>query len=99
MNNKTLKIIETISNIFDRICTLITVLAILFFFLGQNTIEMFLGASFLYLWSCGLKLIANKKKDKRLTYLGIFLIIFFTILSVFCIINMIKWSSWKILQH
>lgn len=91
MNDKTLKIIETISNIFDKTCIFVTGLAMLFFFLGQNTIEMFLCASFLYLWSCGLKLIANKKKDKRLTYLGIFLIIFFTILAVFCIINMIKW--------
>lgn len=99
MNDKTLKMIETISNVFNSISIFITGLAMLFFLLGQNTIEMFLCAGFLYLWSCGLKLIANKKKDRRLTYLGIFLIVFSTILAAFCIINMIKWSSWKILQH
>ena len=49
MNDKTLKMIETISNVFNSISIFITGLAMLFFLL--------------------------------------------------CIINMIKWSSWKILQH
>jgi len=93
MNEKYKGIISVITNILDSITTLITAIAIyLFVFGGKNTIELFLYASIGYLLSLSLKLIGNKKDNKKLVYCGVVLLIFTLVIGGFIIVNSIKWN-------
>ena len=87
------KIIPSIANIFSRIYDFAVIVAIVMFFFGGANIAFFIflyGGSFYVLFFC-LKLIANEKKNKKITYLGIFLIIVFTIMTVFNVVMSIRW--------
>lgn len=87
MGEKIKKGLSIASNILNGISSVI-----IFFGLITSKIEVFLSASITYLLACGLKLIANKKDDKKLIFAGIVLIIFTIITGAFNISNMIKWN-------
>lgn len=87
MEEKIKKGLSIASNILNGISSII-----IFFGLITGKIELLLSASITYLLACGLKLIANKKDDKKLTFVGIVLIIFTIITGAFNISNMIKWN-------
>lgn len=86
-------IITSIVNAFNRIYNFAIIMAIATFFFGGTVIAFYIflyGGSF-YLLSLCLKLIANEKKDKNLTYLGIFLTVIFTIITIFNVVMSVKW--------
>ena len=86
-------IITSIANVFNRIYDFAIIIAVVMFFFGGADIAFYIflyGGSF-YLLSLCLKLIANEKKDKKITYLGIFLTVIFTIITVFNVVMSIKW--------
>jgi len=93
MKDKNSNIITTIANIFNRIYDLAIIPGIVLFFLGKVDIAfyIFLYGGSLYLLSLCLKMIANEKKNKKITFLGIILTIIFVIITIFNIFMSIKW--------
>ena len=94
MKEKYKGIISIVTNILDGISALIIGVAAICFFVSniQISIILFQIYSILYLLSISLKLINNKKDNKKLTYCGIGLLMFTLIVGVYIIVNIIKWN-------
>ena len=94
MKEKYKGIISIITNTLDGISNIIIGIAVICFFVSniQNSMVLFQIYSIIYLLSCSLKLINNKKDNKKLTYCGIGLFIFALLIGGYIIVNIIKWN-------